>query len=163
MCNQNEQVTIMNLKFKYINQGFTLMELMIVVAIVGILSAVAIPAYNGYMESGRIAECTNEIAAIKLAQKQYFLENNRYFPDPDGVADTAADNTDYQNIENESGGYFRSTYRDHGTIGSTLYNAHVNCDYKVTSSGSGSTYEIEVDGIRNLSSTDLSAFTVSIQ
>lgn len=149
--------------YKY--QGFTLIELMIVIAIIGLLAAVAIPAYNGYMESGRIAECSNEVAAIKLAQKQYFLENNRYFPGSGtttGTADTSG--SDYTAIENASGGYFRSTYRDHGAIGGAMYNAHVNCDYKVTSISSGSGYEIVVTGIsgKSLENTDLSAFTMTI-
>ncbi len=155
----------MKYKISYINQGFTLIELMIVIAIIGVLSAVAIPAYNGYMESGRIAECSNEVAAIKLAQKQYFLENNRYFPGvgtATGSADTSTDTNDYKNIENKSGGYFRSTYREHGAIGSTMYNAHVNCDYKITSLTSGSGYEIEVTGIRSLQNASLSAFTMTI-
>jgi len=150
----------------YRNQGFTLMELMIVVAIVGILSAVAIPAYNGYMESGRISECANEVAAIKLAQKQYFLENNRYFPGT-GTTTSAISTTsgnDYTDIEGESAGYFRSTYRDHGAIGGTMYNAHVHCDYTVTSVSSGSGYEIVVSPIsgKSLNGVDLSAFTMTI-
>ena len=114
------------------NQGFTLIELMIGVAIIAILSAIAIPAYNGYITSGRLAECANEISAIKLAQRQFFLENNGFFP-VDGAATTVGG--DYRNIENESGGYFRSTYREHGGIpgiGGAAYLAHVHCDYTIT-------------------------------
>ncbi len=113
--------------------GFTLIELMIVVAIIGILAAIAIPAYNGYITSARLSECANEVTAIKLAQKQYFLENNRFFPDPDAAATSVG--TDYQTIEAESGGYFRSTYREHGGvagIGGPAYLAHVHCDFTVT-------------------------------
>jgi len=146
----------MKSKIFFINQGFTLIELMIVVAIIGIISAIAIPSYNGYITSGRITQCANEVATIRLAQKQYFLENNRYFPNPDGTADTSKDDTDYKNLEKESGGYFRSTYREYKKIDDddASYEAHVNCDYKLTTSDSGLVYKIEVTGIRSLKDKD---------
>jgi len=130
------------------NQGFTLIELSIGLAIIGILSAIAIPAYNGYISSGRITECAAEAAAISLAQKQFFLENNRYFPLAAGaVASTA---TDHTLIEAVSGGYFRSTYREHGAAASPAYQAHVNCIFSVQSTALGDSYTITVRGIRAL-------------
>lgn len=120
----------LHLSKNVLKQGFTLIELMIVVAIIGILSAIAIPAYNGYITTGRLTECANEITAITLAQKQFFLENNSFFPTPNGTATSVGAN--YLALEAQSGGYFRSTYRDHGVIGSPAYIAHVNCDYTIT-------------------------------
>ena len=66
---------------KYINKtsGFTLIEVMIVIAILAIVSAVAIPAYTGYMTTARMTEAKNNIAALRLAEEEYFLENNDYF------------------------------------------------------------------------------------
>ena len=70
------------MKIKYSkNTGFTLIELMIVIAILGIVTAIAIPAYNGYIASSRMTEAQNNIAAIRLAEEEYFLENNSYFED----------------------------------------------------------------------------------
>lgn len=58
--------------------GFTLVELMITVAILAIIAGIAIPAYNGYLETARSAEGMNNIAGLQLAEEEYFLENNRY-------------------------------------------------------------------------------------
>ena len=51
---------------KKIQQGFTLIELMIVIAILGILMAIAIPAYQDYTVRAKVSECVNLMAPLKL-------------------------------------------------------------------------------------------------
>ncbi len=53
-------------------QGFTLIELMIVVAIIGILSAVAIPAYQDYTKRAHVSEGLNMASGVKAAVSEYY-------------------------------------------------------------------------------------------
>ncbi|MEW7975534.1 MAG: prepilin-type N-terminal cleavage/methylation domain-containing protein [Candidatus Thiodiazotropha endolucinida] len=52
--------------------GFTLIELMIVVAIVGILAAIAIPAYKDYTVRAKVSECAAAISACKASVTEYY-------------------------------------------------------------------------------------------
>ncbi len=59
-------------------QGFTLIELMIVVAIIGILAAVAIPAFMDYMKKGKSSEADLQLAKIKTNAKANFNTDSSY-------------------------------------------------------------------------------------
>ena len=58
--------------------GFTLIEVMIVVAIIGILAAVAVPNYTDYMRRGAIADMLSELQDVKLRMEQRFGDNRNY-------------------------------------------------------------------------------------
>ncbi len=58
--------------------GFTLIELMITVAIVGILAAVALPAYMKYVARGKLVSMTNTLAGARTAMEQFYQDNRQY-------------------------------------------------------------------------------------
>lgn len=61
--------------------GFTLIELMIVVAVIGILAAVAIPAFSGYITRSKASEAFTVLQGIRDKEEAYFTEFKRYTDD----------------------------------------------------------------------------------
>ncbi len=58
--------------------GFSLIELMIVIVIIGVLTTVAIPSYQAYIRSSRTSEAQANISSIAQYEEQYYSENNKY-------------------------------------------------------------------------------------
>lgn len=74
---------------KQIQKGFTLIELMIVVAIIGILAAIAIPQYGNYIARTQVSEAVSLLAGYKTAIEEY-VHSNGTFP-AETTAGTVAD------------------------------------------------------------------------
>jgi len=60
--------------------GFTLIELMIVVAIIGVLASIAVPSFRNYQLRSKRSEAYANLAGLARAQKSYFAEFNTYVP-----------------------------------------------------------------------------------
>jgi type IV pilus assembly protein PilE len=59
-------------------RGFTLIEMMIVVGVIGILAAIAIPNYTDYVRRGKIIDATSKLSDTRVRLEQWFLDNRTY-------------------------------------------------------------------------------------
>ena len=90
------------------NKGFTLVELMITVAILGVLAAVAIPAYSNYINRAKQSDAIIGLKAAQMAQEQYFSENGEYCSTINWLPGFNDDND-------------KSDYKDDGDTGDAMY------------------------------------------
>ena len=120
---------------KKTQSGFTLIELMIVVAIIGILAAVAIPQYQNYIARTQVSRVVGEISALRTAAEEMVQRNGL-------VADSA--------------GTTAAVQQSLGWVGSNLVTGGV----KVVSSGTSWTLQVAMGGDANIGlSTDTVTLT----
>ena len=96
-------------KYRYRRKsaGFTLIEVMIVVAIVGILAAVAYPSYIDSVRKGKRAEARAALMNLLQQQERYFTQNNSY----ETFAVGAAGTNPFKDYSSSEGGPTKSSHR----------------------------------------------------
>jgi type IV pilus assembly protein PilE len=61
-------------------RGFTMIELMIVIAVIGILSAIAMPQYNQYVLRGKLTEAVTQLSDLRVRLEQSYQDNRNFGP-----------------------------------------------------------------------------------
>ncbi|MFC4892322.1 type IV pilin protein [Pseudofrancisella aestuarii] len=119
--------------------GFSLVELMVVIAIVAILATVAVPLYSNYVQNNNRRDATSALMAASLAEDNFFIRNDEYSSDLSAIYRTTTDGNFY-------------------TLSVSLPNLEAdppeNYDYRLTAIAIGSqqsdtecaTISLEVDG-----------------
>ncbi|ENT1413086.1 pilin, partial [Neisseria gonorrhoeae] len=106
-----------------LQKGFTLIELMIVIAIVGILAAVALPAYQDYTARAQVSEAILLAEGQKSAVTEYYL-NHGEWPENNASAGVASSPTDIK------GKYVKEVEVKNGVVTATMKSDGVNKEIK---------------------------------
>ena len=125
------------------SSGFTLVELLVVVAIIGILSAVGIVSYTGYTESAKVSSTKSIMQQIALMQTEYLSNVGGYYVTTVGATcePTAATS---ENIEREL--FPKGEDGDGAIVGEDVITTENGFEMCIVASGGGYTLFAENDG-----------------
>jgi prepilin-type N-terminal cleavage/methylation domain-containing protein len=79
---------------KVTQKGFTIVELLIVIVVIGILAALVITTYNGIQQKGRNTERTTDLKAVQSQLEAFYAQNTSY-PDSTQLGSTSANNVTF--------------------------------------------------------------------
>ncbi|MFN4266148.1 MAG: type IV pilin protein [Aquabacterium sp.] len=124
-----------------ITAGFTLIEVMIVVAIIGILAGIAYPAYTDYVRRGQIQEAFTQLSTFRAKMEQYYLDNKNYGTATGCASDSSA--SSWNTFAGPSDGRFTYTCTTSSPFQSYTITATGNAG-----AATGNVYTIDQDGTR---------------
>lgn len=134
------------LQKKLTQQGFTLVELMIVVVIIGIIASVAIPNYQDYVRRARAVDATSTLADMRIRMEQFYQDNRTYVGGPCAAPATA--NTAFFGFSCPAGQPTLTTYiiTAQGTGNMSTYSYSVNERNAKSSSLNAACWAVRSDG-----------------
>lgn len=119
----------MCLQMKKKNKGFTLIELIVVIAILGILAAVLIPTFTGFQDKARSSQVLVEVKQVATAADGLLIENDGTLPTAGEIVTVAGSDITAANITNiADGGNGHVTFDYDITVGTTAFSATRNAD-----------------------------------
>ena len=122
--------------------GYTLIELMVVVAIIGILGAIAIPGYIGYRLKAERSVAWTDLQALRLLEEQFYAENNAYTNGT--LTGNAAIQAQLPGFQPDPGSLY--TYQVENTAGTQTFLATA---FRTTGTDPGPDWTINQANVRN--------------
>src|SRR5881392_589302 len=93
-------------------RGFTLIEIMVVIVIIGLLAAVIVPTVMGKVDDARVAKAKADIQSLEAALSMYYLDNSKYPTSEQGLTALVQQPTDPSIKHWKPGGYLERVSKD---------------------------------------------------